>query len=119
MLIIVVLPLSLQIKLSLKSMEVQACSTRIQRNQSVEYALFISNALIVRTFLHMHPRRDFHFAREEEINVFVRFMIVLGYLKVMPFSPLIQMVLVTLEKMYQRTRGMRNSSIRCLKRYLL
>jgi len=63
----------------------------------------------------MHPRRDFHFAREEEINGFARFMIVLGYLKVMPFSPLIPMALAILERMYLKTREMRNSSIRCLK----
>ena len=66
----------------------------------------------------MHPRRDFHFAREEEINGFARFMIVLGYLKVMPFSQLIRMALVILERMYLKTREMRSSSITRLERHL-
>src|SRR5215471_9419038 len=100
-------------------MEAQACSTQIQRNQSVEYLPFIIDILMDRTSLHMPPQPDFRFAREEEINVFARFMIVHVCLKVMPFSQLIQMASAILEKMYQRTRGMRNNSIRCVGQHLL
>ena len=64
----------------------------------------------------MRPRQDFHFAKEGGNNGFARFMIVLGYRKVMPSSLLIQMALVILEKMCLKTRGMKNNGI--CKKYL-
>lgn len=67
----------------------------------------------------MHPRQDFHFVRVEENNVFVKFMIVRGCLKVMPSSPLIQMVLVILEMIRLKKRGMRNSNLRVLIQLLI
>jgi Rad51 len=70
--------------------------------------------LTSRISLHMLPRRDFPFERAGENNVFARFMIVLGYLKVMPSSQLIQTALGILEMIYLKTRGMRNNGIlRC------
>jgi hypothetical protein len=67
----------------------------------------------IRTLLPMLPQLDFHYAKEEENNVSVRFMIVHGCLKVMPSLPSILTVSAIQERICQRTREMKNSCITC------
>jgi hypothetical protein len=54
----------------------------------------------------MLRRQDFRSAREEERRVFARFMIVLGYLRVMLCLRLIQMALVILVRIYLKKSEM-------------